>query len=118
MSPFSHPSIGKARYVLTFSDDYSHYTWVFYLRKNFEVFEHLKEFKSLVETPLGRNIKDIHTYNGGEYVKIYVHNIFLEVGIQLQHKIPYTMQQNGVVERKNKSLKEMASCMLHVRSLP
>jgi hypothetical protein len=36
----------------------------------------------------------------------------------LQHTVPYTLQQNGVVERKNRSLKEMASCMLHAKSLP
>jgi hypothetical protein len=36
----------------------------------------------------------------------------------LQHTVPYTPQQNGVTERKNRSLKEMASCMLHAKSLP
>jgi transposase InsO family protein len=118
MGPFPHPSIGKARYVLTFLDDYSRYTWVFFLRQKSEVFEHLKEFKALVETQSGRKIKSLHTDNGGEYVNRDVQNICLEVGIQLQHTVPYTPQQNGVVERKNISLKEMASCMLHARSLP
>jgi hypothetical protein len=47
-----------------------------------------------------------------------IHNIFHEAGIQLQHTLPYTPQQNRVVEWKNQSLKEMASCMLHAKSLP
>jgi hypothetical protein len=45
-------------------------------------------------------------------------NLCHEAGIQLQHVVPYTPQQNVVVERKNRSLKEMASCMLHAKSLP
>jgi transposase InsO family protein len=56
--------------------------------------------------------------NGGEYVNKYVEHICSEAGIQLQHTIPYTPQQNRVAERKNWSLKEMANCMLHARSLP
>jgi transposase InsO family protein len=47
-----------------------------------------------------------------------IHNIFHEARIQLQHTVPYTPQQNGVVEQKNRSLKEMTSCMLHAKSLP
>ena len=47
-----------------------------------------------------------------------IHNIFHEAGIQLQHTVPYTPQQNIVVEWKNRSLKEMASCILHAKSLP
>jgi hypothetical protein len=47
-----------------------------------------------------------------------IHNLCHEVGIQLQHTVPYTPLQNGVVERKNQSLKEMASFMLHAKSLP
>jgi hypothetical protein len=46
-----------------------------------------------------------------------IHIIFHEVGIQLQHIVPYTPQQNEVAEWKNRSLKEMASCMLHAKSL-
>jgi hypothetical protein len=54
----------------------------------------------------------------GEYVNHEIHNLFNEAGIQLQQKVPYTPQQNEVDERKNSSLKEMASCMLHAKSLP
>jgi transposase InsO family protein len=122
MGPFPNPSIGKARYVLTFLDDYSCHTWVFFLRHKLEVFEHLKEFKALVETQSGRNIKTMCTDNGGGggggYVNRDVQNICLEDGIQLQHKIPCTPQQNKVAERKNKFLKEMSSFMWHASSLP
>jgi hypothetical protein len=54
MGPFPHQSINKAMYVLTFIDDYSCYTWVYFLRQKYKVFEHLKDFKALVETQIGK----------------------------------------------------------------
>jgi hypothetical protein len=72
----------------------------------------------LVETQSGKKIKFLQTDNGGEYVNHDIHNLFHEAWIQLQHTVPYTQQQNGVAEQKNISLKEMASCMLHAKSLP
>jgi hypothetical protein len=50
MGPFMDPFVNKERYVLTFLDYYSHYTWVFFLKQKFKVFDHLKYFKALVET--------------------------------------------------------------------
>jgi hypothetical protein len=50
IGPFSHPSISKARYMLIFVDDFSRHTWSFFLIQKFEVFQHLKDFKALVET--------------------------------------------------------------------
>jgi transposase InsO family protein len=118
MGPFSHPSINKASFFLIFVDDFSRFTWIYFLRKKSEVFQHLKEFKGLVETRSINKIKVLRIDNGGEYVNHEIHNIFHEARIQLQHIVPYTPQQNIVVERKNRSLKEMASCMLHAKSLP
>jgi hypothetical protein len=48
MGPFPHPSINKARFVLIFVDDFSRFTWIYFLRKKYEVFQHLKDFKALV----------------------------------------------------------------------
>jgi hypothetical protein len=118
MGPFPHPLIRKARFILIFVDDFSHFTWIYFLRQKFEVFQHLKDFKALVETQSGKKIKVLRTNNGGEYVNHDIHNIFHEVGIQLQHTVPYTPQQNGVVEWKNKYIKDMASFMLLAKSLP
>ena len=50
MGSFWHPSISKSRYVLIFVDDFSRFTWIFFLRQKSEVFQHLKDFKALVET--------------------------------------------------------------------
>jgi hypothetical protein len=118
MGPFPHPSISKGRCFLIFVDDFSRFTWIFFLRQKSEVFQHLKDFKDLVETRSGKKIKVIQTDNGGEYVNHEIQNLCHEAGIQLQRMVPYTPQQNRVVERKNRSLKEMASCMLHAKSLP
>jgi transposase InsO family protein len=118
MGPFPHPSINKSRYVLIFFYDFSWFTWIYFLKEKPEVFQHLKDFKALVETQSGKKIKVLQTDNGGEYVNHEIQNTFHEAGIQLQHTVPYTPQQNIVVERKNRSLKEMASCILHAKSLP
>jgi hypothetical protein len=92
MGPFPHPSITKVQYVLTFIDDFSRFTWVFFLKLKSEVFECLLEFKSLAENECGCNIKILHTDNGGDHVNKYVQQLCIDAGIQLQHTVPYTPQ--------------------------
>ena len=110
-------SMSVSRYVLTFIDDFSRYTWVFFLKKKSEVLERFTEFKALVENASGRKIKYIRYDNGGEYIKYELLQICAYSGIQIQHYIPYTPQQNGVAERKNRSLKEMTACMMEEKDL-
>jgi hypothetical protein len=50
MGPFLHPSINKVRFLIIFVDDFSRFTWSYILRQKSEVFQHLKDFKALVET--------------------------------------------------------------------
>lgn len=77
MGPFPNPSMSKARYVLTFIDDCTRYTWVYFSKFKSEVFENLKIFKAHVENQLGKMIKILHTDNGGEYVETMMFNIFV-----------------------------------------
>ena len=65
----------------------------------------------------GIKIKILRYDNGGDYVSNELLYIFSQSGIQVQHSIPYTPQQNGVAERKNRSLKEMTTCMLESKKL-
>ena len=53
--------------------------------------------------------------NGREYVNNKFTTFYTEQGIQQQHIVPYTPQQNGVSEQKNHTLKEMANCMIQVK---
>jgi hypothetical protein len=57
MGPFPHPSIKNQGTCSFFFDDFSCFTWIFFLRKKSEVFQHLKDFKALVETQSGKKIK-------------------------------------------------------------
>jgi hypothetical protein len=109
MGPFPHPSINKVGFVLIFVDDFSCFTWIYFVRQKSKVFQHLKDFNALVETQSRKKIKFLRNDNVGEYVNHDIHNHFHEAGIQLHHTLPYIPQQNRVAERKNQSLKEMAS---------
>ena len=74
-------------------------------------------FKAFVEKQSGHQILKLRSENDGEYVNYKFMNFCTEHGIELQHTVPYTPQQNGVVEMKNRTLKEMANCMLQSKGL-
>ena len=82
------------------------------------IFGLFKVFKALVENQCGRKLKVLRYDNGGEYVKSEFIQYFKDSSIQMQNSIPYTPQQNGVAKRKNRSLKEMATCMMEAKTLP
>ena len=110
--------MSQSKYVLTFIYDFSIYCWVFFVKYKLEVFDLFKVFKALVEKQPGRKLKVLRSENGGEYVKSEFIQYCADAGIQMQHSIPYTPQQHGVAERKNISLKEMATCMMEAKNLP
>ena len=110
--------MSQAKYALTFIDDFSRYCWVHFMKHKSEVFGLFKVFKALVENQCGRKLKVLRYDNGGDYVKYEFINYCADVGIHIQHSIPYTSQHNGVAERKNRSLKEMATCMMEAKNFP
>jgi transposase InsO family protein len=115
--PLSSPSFSGCKYFLTFIDDFSKRTWVYFLKLKSKVFDKFLAYKALVEKQYGHQIQRLRTNNGGEYVKNNFISYFTMQGIQMQHIVPYTPQQNGVVERKNRTFKEMANCMIQSKGL-
>jgi hypothetical protein len=67
LGPVSVPSLGKYVYYVSFIDDFSRNTWIYFLRKKYEFFKRFKEFKDLVENQREKRIKMVRTDNGREF---------------------------------------------------
>ena len=65
--PMSSTSLSSFEYYITFIDDYSRKTWIYFLKAKNEVFEKFKEFKALIENLSDKRIKTLRSNNGGEY---------------------------------------------------
>jgi hypothetical protein len=115
--PLSSPSFSGCKYLLTFIDDFSRRTWVYFLKLKSNFFDKFMAYKALVENKYGHQIQRLKINNGGEYVNNNFTSYYTIQGIQIQHTVPYTPQKNGVVERKNHTLKEMDNCMIQSKGL-
>ena len=90
--PMPKTSMSGSRYVLTFIDDFSRFTWVFFLKKKSKVLERFIEFKASVENAYGRKIMSLRYDNGGEYINSKMLKKCAKYGIKIQHSNPYTPQ--------------------------
>jgi transposase InsO family protein len=109
--PISYISIGGNKYGLVIIDDYSHFTWVFFLQDKSENQEVLKKFLKRAQKEFDAKVKRIRSDNGIEFKNTQVKNYLDEEGIKHEFSTPYT-QQNGVAKRKNGTLIEMTRTML------
>ncbi|KAL0287793.1 UNVERIFIED_CONTAM: Retrovirus-related Pol polyprotein from transposon TNT 1-94 [Sesamum angustifolium] len=110
--PIDPISNGGKRYFVTFIDDYSRKTWVYFLQEKSETFSTFKNFKAKVEKEAGMSIKILRSDRGGEYNSQEFENFCEEYGIKRQLTAAYTPQQNGVSERKNRTIMNMVRSML------
>lgn len=116
--PMSIESSGGSRYFLLFTDDYSRMSWVYFLKAKSETFDCFKKFKALLENESGCHIKVLRTDRGGEFTSEEF-NVFCEENdIRRELSAPRTPQQNGVAERKNRTVVEMARSMMTACNLP
>ena len=109
---------GGNRYFATFIDDYSRYTYVYLMKHKDEVFDKFKVYKSIVENQKEKKIKILRSDRGGEYFPANFSSFCEEHGIIHQRTSPYTPQQNGLAERKNRTLVDMVNSMLLSSKLP
>ncbi|KAK2426825.1 hypothetical protein QL285_025456 [Trifolium repens] len=116
--PITPASNSNSRYILTFIDDFSKKTWVYFLINKSSALDQFKKFRSMVEKETGNMIVCLRTDRGGEFTSLDFKNYCEENGIKRQLTAAYTPQQNGIAERKNRTLLEMVRCMITSKDIP
>jgi transposase InsO family protein len=100
------------KYFMLLVDDYTRMTAVFFLKNKSESFENFNIYKEMVENEMDSRIKCLRPDNGGEFNSKEFMDYCSSHGIKRQLSIARTPQHNGVVERKNMIVQEMARTML------
>ena len=110
--PLEERSFGGSRYFITFIDDKSRFTHVYFLANKSEVTQTFKVYCQMVENQTNKIVKILRPDNGGEYMSNDLSAYLKSKGIVRQITIPYTLEQNGMAERMNRTLLEYAKSMM------
>jgi transposase InsO family protein len=106
-------SMGGKWYILVVVDDYSLYAWVFFLKEIGETFGFVRDLVlRLRNEKQGDAIRAICSDNGSKFRNSHFETFYHDLGLEHQLLSLYTPPQNGVVERKNRTLSEMTRTML------
>ncbi|GJZ64269.1 retrovirus-related pol polyprotein from transposon TNT 1-94 [Tanacetum coccineum] len=116
--PMRVQTINGKKYILVIVDDYSRFTWVKFLRSKDETPTVVIKFLKQIQVGLNKTVRFIRTDNGTEFVNKTLYDYYESVGIFHQKTVPRTPQQNGVVERRNRTLVEAARTMLIFSKAP
>jgi hypothetical protein len=116
--PIAYIGIEGSKYCLVVVDDYSRFTWVFFLQEKSQTQETLKGFLRWAQNEFELRIKKIRSDNGMEFKNSQIEGFLEDEGIKHEFSSPNTSQQNGVVERKNRTLLDMARTMLDEYKTP
>ncbi|GKE29779.1 putative ribonuclease H-like domain-containing protein [Tanacetum coccineum] len=116
--PDSVESINKKKYCLVVTDDFSRFSWVFFLATKDKTNEILYKFITGLENQLNHKVKIIRSDHETEFKNHAMNEFYAKKGIKREFSVASTPQQNGVAERKNRALIEAARTMLADSLLP
>ncbi|GJV38813.1 retrovirus-related pol polyprotein from transposon TNT 1-94 [Tanacetum coccineum] len=116
--PMRVESINGKLYILVIVDDYSCYTWVYFLRSNDEASEMFKKFITRIQVSLRAIVCYVRTDNGMDFKNEILTSFYEKLDITQQKSIARIPQRNGVVERRNRTLVEAARTMLIFSNSP
>ncbi|GJV65304.1 putative ribonuclease H-like domain-containing protein [Tanacetum coccineum] len=116
--PVSVESVNRKKYCLVVTDDCSKFSWVFFLAYKDETYDMLHDLIVGLENRLRHKVKTIRCDHGTEFKNQLMNEFCTKKGIKREYSIARTPQQNGVAERKNRTLIEAARTMLADSLLP
>nr|GEX24471.1 retrovirus-related Pol polyprotein from transposon TNT 1-94 [Tanacetum cinerariifolium] len=116
--PMRVASKNGKKYILVIVDDYSRYTWTFFLRSKDETPNVLKEFLMMIQRNLQDLVITVRTDRGTKFLNKTLNAFFKEEGVEHQTSTARTPKQNDVVERQNRTLVEAARTMLSALKRP
>jgi transposase InsO family protein len=116
--PIAYINIGESKSCLVIVNDYSRFTWVFFLQEKSQTQDTLKGFLRRAQNEFSLRIKKIRSDNGTEFKISQIEGFLEDEGIKHEFSSPYTPQQNGVVEMKNRTLLDMARTMVDEYKTP
>ncbi|GJR79452.1 retrovirus-related pol polyprotein from transposon TNT 1-94 [Tanacetum coccineum] len=111
-------SVNGKKYTLVIVDGYSRFTWVKFLRSKVEAPDFIMKFLKRIQVRIKMPVRRIRTDNGTEFVNQTLREYYEKVGISHETSVARSPQQNGVVERRNRTLIEAARTMLIYAKAP
>jgi transposase InsO family protein len=115
MMPATH---GGKKYFFLMVDDYSRYMWVVFLRSKDEAFEAFKKLKAATEMEHKLKVRALWIDRGGEFTSNEFNDYCEKISIKRFLTAPYTPQQNGVIERRNRTVVDTARSLLKSKNMP
>lgn len=116
--PMSQSSVQGMRYFLLFKDAATSFRHVYFIKNKSDVLEVFKKYNNIIKNKYMHGVRTLHTDNGREYVNRAFKDYLDKEGIVHELTAPFTPEQNGRVERENRTIVESARSMLYARDVP
>ncbi|GJS89919.1 retrovirus-related pol polyprotein from transposon TNT 1-94 [Tanacetum coccineum] len=114
--PMGVASVNGKKYILVIIDDYSRFTWVKCLRSKDEALDFIIKFLKMIQVRLKVLVRRIRTDNGTEFVNQTLREYYEKVGVSHETSVARSLQQNGVIERRNRTLIEAAPMLIYAKA--